>query len=318
MRHTPRNTPVAPARRGFSLMEVLVALGIFALGFAAVAALLPAGALLQRRTADDIQSRHVERNAQSIIEQTQLTYDATIGDQGTELEFYYYGPDYGGEWPVNAARSELRPFNGASPHSLADFWSLDTRSFRSAIVDPIQRSVYWVPLIRDANGDETGPAWQIIVFVLDRDDNKTYTEADYSATTGRTYANWASEAPAGDGVDNDGDSTIDEADEIDGTERGVPSVRKFQLDTALTTGNTFVLDSTEYPIEGRLNDWIVDSNGRIYRITKINDAGTEITVNNTIPGTPDAVWFAPPPDDGDTTPSNTDISPAKRVFQINL
>ena len=59
----------APARRsGFNLLEVLVAMAIFAIGFAMIAGIVPAGHLLNRRTEDDVLAIIASKNVVAVVE----------------------------------------------------------------------------------------------------------------------------------------------------------------------------------------------------------------------------------------------------------
>ncbi|MEX0654822.1 MAG: prepilin-type N-terminal cleavage/methylation domain-containing protein [Phycisphaeraceae bacterium] len=157
MTHTPRTT--RPFAAGFSLMEVLVALGIFALGFVAIASIFPAGAMLQRQTADDVNARHVERNARAIIQATPL--------DETELQTMYSSQTVAPDPPRELVRFTDDALDGDDA-----IWSYETRSYPSAITiidptDPIDRPFVWVPLLRDTRENDTDPpSWLIVAFIL--------------------------------------------------------------------------------------------------------------------------------------------------------
>ena len=248
-------------------MEVLVALGIFALGFVAVAAIFPTATMMQRNTARDVEARHAARSASAVISNTQFTT--------SELLNLYY-PSDGTDDGASETR-ELTTFD--EDGNLDNFWPLSTRSHPSIYADPHQRGFYWLPLIRDKD-ESTSQSWQIVVFVLHRRDDKTYSTRDY-----RTNA----DAPWS--------ASINEK---------LPAVANMGLSG--NTNDTFTLNSS---ITVRQNDWVVDSNGSLYRVQSVNSAGDEVTVDGRITGSPSEIWYAPPPD-GET------VSPAVRVFQINL
>ena len=77
-------------RPGFTLTEVLISLGIFAIGAIAVASLFPVAALLQKETADSILSQQAATNARATIEGIGVTY--VEGDNTTDLGMYHALP----------------------------------------------------------------------------------------------------------------------------------------------------------------------------------------------------------------------------------
>ncbi|MFA9479516.1 prepilin-type N-terminal cleavage/methylation domain-containing protein [Phycisphaerales bacterium AB-hyl4] len=279
---------------GFNLMEVLVAIGLFAIGFAAVAAIFPAGALLQRQTADDVQARHVEQNAYAIILGTPVS--------GEDLEFYYDGPpsgyftDPGNQ--ENTTRAELVPFpidTSADP-SLEDIWPRDLRSFPSSVNDEFltERSFYWVPLIRDANGDQDNPRWELVVFVLRRQQNRV-----------GDYLTYQYPEPEGNLLPGLLRREVTRPDEL----------------TFRVTNPGLDSDLEEYLSP---NDQIVDNAGGIHRIERIDGNDIIVTSNireteqleNGTPTTPptvlpDAIWFAPA-----SNQLRDRRSPALRVFKV--
>ena len=55
--------------RGFSLMEVMIAMGIFVIGMVAIASIFPVAAVMQRETVRGVIAELVAENAASILEQ---------------------------------------------------------------------------------------------------------------------------------------------------------------------------------------------------------------------------------------------------------
>ena len=71
-----------PRRRGFSLIEVLLAVAILGIGVISIAALFPAGIAQQRQSVDDVLGPTIANNAMSIL-RTKLSQK----DFGTFEEF---------------------------------------------------------------------------------------------------------------------------------------------------------------------------------------------------------------------------------------
>lgn len=250
---------------GFNLMEVLVAMGLFAFGFVAVAAIIPAGALLQKNTATDVQGRHVKRNASAIVQ-------GTVFDQDDLYEVYYGSTTA----PSPPARIDLVSFDEVSTLKVStlkvsDFWSLDARSYPAYITDPTKRSFYWVPLLRN-NSDTPGSStseWQVVIFVLQRQDGATYSRRQYPA------------------ID------ADEPNSLPGLKKEAASVSDI---------DTFSTQAADYL---HVNDWIVDNLGVTYRVKSVDKSADEVVVDGVIQQVgsfPDAIWYAPPADDENRSP----------------
>jgi hypothetical protein len=80
-------------------------------------------------------------------------------------------------------------------------WPLAIRSFPTYKTDPappqpLQRDFYWVPLIRDANGDPSNANWQIILFILRRDGLNYYLR-DGAATDWANYGDGQDQTATG-------------------------------------------------------------------------------------------------------------------------
>ena len=66
----------APKRRAFSLIEVLIAIFILAIGIISISALFPAGIAQQRRTVDDTIGPIVAENALTVLRRRYLAFRA--------------------------------------------------------------------------------------------------------------------------------------------------------------------------------------------------------------------------------------------------
>lgn len=295
--HRARRSP------GFSLMEVLVAIGLFAVGFAAVASIFPAGALLQRQTADDVQSRHTAHNAEALVSGTPVTYDDHLTfyhayDSAKTPDFYHDN---------TTAHDHWRGFTEFPPEVLDVLWSRETTSYPTTSNQYVEgepedtaydREFYWAPLVRDTSSGIDPPSagmteWELMVFVLRRQANRTYNIGD----------------PA------------NQYPEVD--EPNLPSLLRLELNGF--SDYEYDVDTTQ--LGGDLNqvlrpnDWIADDAGGIYRIESV---GTDtITVRSrirmspyhdntgTVTGNfPTTIWFSPAPRAGER-------SPTQQVILIN-
>jgi len=154
---------------GFTLIEVLIAIGIFAIGLIAVASIFPVAILLQKQTVQEIEATHFGENARAIVAvrgfvESESVWDAFDNDADVASPTID-GPDVVTPLPAGA---------------MAD-WSLADRSY-NALEPTDERRVFWVPLCYDSDpsGDN---AWQVFVFVV-----RGERDATYDRSSG-TYAN---------------------------------------------------------------------------------------------------------------------------------
>ena len=130
------------ARRAFTLVEVLLAMGIFVIGFVAVAAIFPVAILLQKQTIETLLGQHVHRSAQAVI------------SSGMNADGIYHG--------IIPAANDATLDISVSAIPDAFVWHLENRSYPPTVplfftdsgpgysvpVSRPQRDIYWVPLVR--------------------------------------------------------------------------------------------------------------------------------------------------------------------------
>ena len=130
-------------RPGFTLMEVLIALSLFALGFVAVAAIFPAGIALQRNAAEDSKALRFADNAEAIVG-TYTLLETDLTTVPTDESVYSY--------------DEIRT------SSFATVFPLAQRGLPTALESTAQsihlRDYYWVPVFRKL----TAGTWQTYIF----------------------------------------------------------------------------------------------------------------------------------------------------------
>lgn len=159
------------ARRaaGFSLVEILLSLGIFAIGMTAIVSLFPAAAILQRETTQEVISEMAAQSAASIIDAQQLTYSSTAT---SNLDDYYTASGYADTdaVPLNTVLGSTL-FNSRYP---AADRSYPTGSLNGTSI--IDCDMHWVPFIQDINGDPSGSQnWVMRLFIVEADSRATYT-----------------------------------------------------------------------------------------------------------------------------------------------
>ena len=272
--NTPNNQ--VHHRSGFSLVEVLIAMGIFAVGFVAVAAMFPAGAILQKETVAQVEAQMVGRNAAAIVRSTRLTFSKD-GLFGADLR-------------DNSCSIDLAPFSAGgflAPSTAATRWKLGDRSYPTAQKTIIDRKYYWVPFIRRTKPSASNKAdWSVVVFVLRREASQNYqfTGTPYPAPSG-TWANGA-----------------------DGTT--VPKV--IGITPSAATGNRFnfpnrLFSQTPAGVadQVRIGDSIADNAGGVYIVTDADATGCNI-LGGIAPlptGGTRKLWYAPPPAPGVPSPT---------------
>lgn len=278
--HHDHSLAFAPSRRaaGFSLVEVLIALGIFAIGMTAIVSLFPAAAILQRETTQEVISEMAAQSARSIIDTQALTYEWSGTARTGDLADYY---PHAGSNRTDVVPLRLIDINVST--TALDRYPAADRSYPTASLDGnniADCDLHWVPFIQDLNGEPTGTNqnWVMRLFILDAD-----SDADYSTTT-----------PAG---------TVEVANSADPANfPRVVAVAASAAGNTFTTANTLDLDP---------GDIVMDSNGNSHVITDIT--GTAVTVLHPIARTPNApnqLWYAPK--------FNGSASPAQRIVTVEV
>lgn len=140
---------------GFNMIEVMFAMGIFTVGFVAVAAIFPVGMMLQRETLQDTHARHFAASTKAIVQMRGFS-EAILEAQVTQSETVTAVPQ---------ALTAPAPFG----------WSLADRSYNA--IDPVnERRYFWVPLFFDADDGPTRD-WRVYIFVV-----KNRSRGDYSGS----------------------------------------------------------------------------------------------------------------------------------------
>ena len=159
-------TPATTRRRasGFTLLEVLMAMAIFVIGFTMVMTLFPAALLLQKRTVDDVQSKHAERNAEALLQARPIVEaNLVVAMVGYPDLVLPAGPD----WQTD---QQVYPL----PAAMLGVWPRQDRSYPVDITVPEARRFYWVPLVQDRDPAAITTNWAVFVFVLRRGEGLTY------------------------------------------------------------------------------------------------------------------------------------------------
>lgn len=277
---------------GFTIMEILVAIGIFAIGFVMVATIFPAAALMQKRTADKVQADQAERNANATLN----GHNPSEAELVTELT-----SQFGASWDTD---ERVYPFptsmlQGGTPPPRP--LTIQDRSYPIyETVDPatetFNRKFYWVPLVRDTdpNSGAGNRALVVYVFLMQR-----RVGTNYSRTLGETWVNYL------DGwEDANGNTTSGAAADIavDGTGDvwHVPGIKStfvtvtgsLQLD--LVTGYNADNDGDGLNDELQIGDVLLDNNGNTLTIDDVDPGGDFVTVESPVVQSPNPVtevWF---------------------------
>ena len=263
---------------GFTLLEVMMAMAIFIIGFTAVMTLFPAALLLQKRTIDDVQSQNVARNAEAIIAGRTISLADLPGEMDLVYPDVLPGPPNGiFDWREDEQVYPLPP--SMLPNvggGAVQEWTLADRSYPVNIPTVEARRFFWVPMVQDADSG-AGFAWRVYVFVLRRGEGLQYSKPG-------AQADWG----------NQTDPTA-----IPGVQR-IPLVAPFYQPTRFYFDND---DGSGRPLV-RVGNWVLDSNGGIFQVSESN--ALRITVNGLVipdPGPPTHIWIGRPSDSGGPSPA---------------
>ena len=272
---------------GFTLVELLIALGLFAIGMIAMASLFPVAALLQRETAAEIIGEHAAESARAIVNAKQLTY--TEGNATTDLGRYH---DLAGN-----TRSQVVALQELNPNLLTDEFTLYDRSYPSGspVTEPNsvqpdpnlldERELFWVPLVQDIRGDRENPEFVMRLFLLESLNQNGYPRQRVEQVVGA-----ASILQFANSVD----------DNTPAQRKLFPKVVAVSCRVNTDEDNEMTLGSVGGLEPGAI---ILDSNGVDYLIAEIQgNTVTTVTPILKSPTLPNRVWYAPALD-GEANPT---------------
>ena len=116
-RHMSRTRSKTILRRGFSLVEVLLAIFILGIGMIMVASVFPVGANWTRQATEESNAQTIVKNAQSVL---QVHYGVT-GDMRSAMAPDFFDPTALPAFKPNNANTILTAANGVSPFTLQAF-----------------------------------------------------------------------------------------------------------------------------------------------------------------------------------------------------
>lgn len=266
-------------RRAFSLLEVLLALAIFVIGFVAIASMFPVAGLLQKQTVEDAVSQQFGRSAKAMIQGRGLSAASDLNPGILPDDFRVH--------PVPSTW-----LSGVAPR-----WTLNDRSSPSSTSAVLSRQYYWIPLVRRTTspGPTAAANWQVFLFCVKREDKAVYQRTGAS-TEWANYDDGFVAAPAVvngmsiavdswfvPGVFNAG-VTVDPSDQT----RFVFATAGFNADA----------NGDGRPDEVAAGDQVLDSNGTIYVISQVDDDGFNVTGyiydSQDDGASPSSIWYARP------------------------
>ncbi len=189
---------------GFSLMEVLVALGIFTVGLVAVAAIFPTAITIQRDTVRQVDGERIGKNARAMVlamarndsasypdqPYAEMSYDPSNGSGSLsrfisnakiasaynptpvlpmiDLPEAYMDPD--NYLHTNALHSDhgRSPVTLDAPSSFHGLFNIEMRSYPKNNPEYLRRDYYWYPLLKVSDATSPNPKFTMIVIVMHR------------------------------------------------------------------------------------------------------------------------------------------------------
>ena len=278
----------ARRRTAFSLMEVLISMAIFAIGFSTVASLFPVATLLQREAVDESETQLLERSIKAYLQArpflaSKLNSDTTV-------------------IPTDQRVHPLLPLY--NPKGGAANFPIDERSSPSTSTWD-ERKFYWVPMVRRINQGSNTPAdeWQVFVFILKSEGKREYGDSSSS----KDWANYP---------DSGNVPGVKKIPNVEITSLSVDiNNSRFNFDNRLWKGSTPEGEADQI----RAGDQVLDSNGIIYTVIASDANGIEVDgqilrvpndPTDEFSATPFQIWYSKPPDRGKR-------SPERKIIVVN-
>lgn len=300
-RSAPRRTrPLSRRSAAFSLMEVLVAMGIFTVGLVAVAAVFPTAITIQRDTVREVDGRRLGKNARAMIlaaarsEVNAATNPYNVDKPEFEMSYRHapvpanregslepyvsaaVGASALNPTPVmpmidlpeitvtaQAGRQRSAPPDGLdvdAPASFHGLMNLETRSYPKNIPQPDRRDYYWYPLLQVSGLAATEPTFSATLIIMHRGGTNLPPEVRRSFALDQSATGGNVITFNANGLFNDGTGDVNN----DSDNNGLP----------------------DYIQPG---DLILGDDGRVHRVI-LADA-TSITVNSDNIGNPASIYF---------------------------
>ncbi len=243
----------------FTLVEVLIAMLILAVGMVAIASVFPVAGYLQKQAADDVLALHVSRQAESVLAARKIdvsSLNPTTADiiplNKLDLEPWTDTKKWSSEWPVS-----LRCHPSALDLDGDGLVNERGANVQGLAGDPEdhdfdQRVAYWVPVIQNL-GNTANPEWRVFTFILRKKADATYQAARPDAEVANP--------DDGDGVPKVVrlDARFVRYYEIDNQNADRPGTSEIELTDAGDIGQV------------QLGDLVLTNQGLILKVTDIED-----------------------------------------------
>jgi len=321
-----------PGGRGFTVLEIMLAMGVFVVGFVAVLTLFPAAIVLQKQTVQDLEVQRVVQDATALLRARPWTAwrippnnIGTLRQEITDANLYLLYPllnDAELTDPLNGNGVLWSPVDRSFPRQTGSWSSPQAPSYNVRHLDGREARYFWVPLVKrlKVNADNpTAEDWTLFLCILRQEEHPVYCDPP-------TSTNWNIRYDGARAMNQFTTSNLNNpASEF------VPRLLRQTLQWPATPPTPVTRFYFAPAGANRVNpadamdgvagflvksgDMVLGSNGVVYRVVATDDAdgdgvvdadegewimvSPEITGDGVVPGVtpplPQEIWFAPPP-----------------------
>ncbi len=317
--------PMRRWTKGFSLVEVLITISIFAIGVVAVASIVPTATYLQKQTVQDVTIHGLSHNIKAFLKGRPFTYrnGGVLDLNGTDSEATFHKDHVGaGIYDYSSVGDHVADHVALSvavplPGYVYGYLTVNDRSYPAVAEDPSNRDFYWIPLVQDVNGDPENPDWRVYVFVL-QGGGQYDLSTQYNGHEIISESNRANPASDISNYTDDEDYSFFPPVPHD-MFSPIPHVVSIELDDPEDSvgGLRFDFDNRhdsdtpkDDPDQVRIGDQILDSNGVIYQVTDADSDGVIVdSIIRDVPHWPNRIWYGRPA-------SRVDPSPTRQILMV--